>query len=144
MNRHQLGGAALVLIGGAIFWEARRHGLGGFGLAGTGAIAATLAAALGGIGALVLLFGSDPAVFSSRSRLVILLGILLACSFVASAIDVLGYRASVAIAVIFLFGAIEGRHPAAVLGAAIGLAFGSQYLLEATLPVALPRGFLSF
>jgi hypothetical protein len=143
MNRHQLGGAALVLIGGAIFWEARRHGLGGFGLTGTG-LAATLAAVLAAMGALVLLFGSDPAVFSTRSRLLILLGILLACGFVASAIDVLGYGASIAIAVIFLFGAIEGRHPAAVLAAAVLLAFGSQYLLERTLAVPLPRGLLSF
>jgi hypothetical protein len=144
MNRHQLGGAALVLIAGAIFWEARRQGLAGFGFGGTGALAATLATAIAAMGALVILFGSDSAAFGGRAGLVAFLGILLACGFVASSIDVLGYRASVAIAVIFLLGALEGRHPAAVLGAAFVAAFGSQYLLETAFNVPLPRGFISF
>ena len=144
MNRHQWSGLALVLMAGAIYWEARRHGLGGFGVAGTGAFASTLAAGIAGMGALVVLFGSDPGIFNGRAAMVVFLGVVIACGFVASAIDVLGYALSVSVAVVFLFGAIEGRHPAAVLGAALLVAFGSQYLLESALHVPLPRGFLSF
>jgi hypothetical protein len=58
--------------------------------------------------------------------------------------DALGYRASVAIAIVFLFGAIEGRHPAAVLAAAAIVAFGSPYLLQTAFQVPLPDGFMSF
>lgn len=141
MNRHQLGGAVLVLIAGAILWEAKTHG---FSIAGSGYAAPLFALAIAAMGGLVVLFGGDSDIFSVRAGFVLTMGLVLACGFVAGAMDVLGYRASIAIAVVFLFGALEGRHPAAVIGAALLLAFGSHYLLETTLHVPLPRGFMSF
>jgi hypothetical protein len=144
MNRHQLSGAALVLVAGVLLWEARSHGIGGFAVPGSGYAAPVLASAIGAMGLLVIFFGSEVAAFTQRAGLVVILGILTAFAFVASAMDVLGYNASIAIAVVFLFGAIEGRHPVVVLGAAALLAFGSHYLFETALHVPLPRGFMSF
>lgn len=141
MNRHQLGGAVLVLIAGAILWETKTQG---FGMAGSGYAAPLLALAVAAMGCLVIFFGGDADIFAARAGFVLTIGLLLACGFVAGAMEVLGYRASIAIAVVFLFGALEGRHPAAVIGAALLLAFGSHYLLETTLHVPLPRGVMSF
>jgi hypothetical protein len=144
MNRHQLSGMALVMIAGALLWEARSHGLGSFAVSGSGYGAPILGAAIAAMGLLVIFFGGDREAFTSRAALVQVLGILIAFSFVAVAMDVLGYKASIAIAVIFLLGAIEGRHPAAVIAAATVLAFGSDYLLATAFHVPLPRGFMSF
>jgi hypothetical protein len=145
MNRHQLSGGALVLIGGLILWQARAHGFGGgFAVPGTGYAAPVLACAIAGMGLLVIFFGSEAETFDARAGLVLTLGVIIACGFVACAMDALGYRASVAIAIVFLFGAIEGRHPAAVLAAAVIVAFGSHYLLQTAFQVPLPDGFMSF
>lgn len=144
MNRHQQSGAALLLIAGILLWEVRSHGLGGFAVPGSGYTAPILAGAVATMGLLVIFFGSDRESFTARPALLITLGMMLAFGFVASAMDVLGYNASIAIAVVFLLGAIEGRHLAAVLGAAALFSFGSHYLLETALQVPLPRGFMSF
>jgi hypothetical protein len=144
MNRHQLSGAALVLVAGVLLWQARSHGFGGFAVPGSGYAAPLLAGAVGAMGFLVIFFGGDQDAFIARAGLVLALAIVLAFGFVTTAMDVLGYDASIAIAVIFLFGAIEGRHPAAVLGAAALLSFGSRYVLETAFQVPLPHGFMSF
>jgi hypothetical protein len=144
MNRHQLGGAALALIAAVLLWQARAHGFGSFAVPGSGYAAALLAAGVGAMGLLVIFFGNDRDAFTARAGLVLALAIVLAFGFVTTAMDVLGYDASIAIAVVFLFGAIEGRHPAAVLAAAALLSFGSRYVLEASFPIALPHGFMSF
>jgi hypothetical protein len=66
--------------------------------------------------------------------------ILGVCAFAAYALERIGYRATVLVAVALLAGALERKPAGAVALAALGLAFGSYYLFATLLRVPLPVG----
>ena len=70
--------------------------------------------------------------------------IFAACAFCALALERLGYRLTVFIALTFLVGVIERRSIAATSGFAVALALGTFWLFDTLLRVPLPRGPLGF
>jgi Tripartite tricarboxylate transporter TctB family len=70
--------------------------------------------------------------------------IFAACAFCALALERLGYRLTVFIALSFLVGVIERRSPAATGGFATALALGTFWLFDTLLRVPLPRGPFGF
>src|SRR5262245_30073263 len=66
------------------------------------------------------------------------------CAFCALALERLGYRLTVVIALTFLVGVIERRWPAATGAFALALALGTFWLFDTLLRVPLPRGPFGF
>jgi len=144
MTRNQVAAGALVAFAGIVLWEARALSFGTLTSPGAGYLPIMLAAALMALALPVLVFGGDEDSFGARPGLWKALAVPACLAFVLFAMDTFGYRATIAIAVIFLLGTVEGRHPAAAFTSALLLSAGSHYLIERTLSVALPRGFWGF
>jgi putative tricarboxylic transport membrane protein len=66
------------------------------------------------------------------------------CAFCALALERLGYRLTIFIALGFLVGGVERKSPIATLGFAAALALGTFWLFDTLLRVPLPRGALGF
>lgn len=67
-----------------------------------------------------------------------------ACAFCALALERLGYRLTIFVALGFLVGVIERKSPAATLVFAAALALGTFWLFDTLLRVPLPRGWSGF
>ena len=70
--------------------------------------------------------------------------IFAACAFCALALERLGYRLTMFVALGFLVGVVERKSPAATLVFAAALALGTFWLFDTLLRVPLPRGSLGF
>src|SRR5262245_28497763 len=70
--------------------------------------------------------------------------IFAACAFCALALERLGYRLTIFIALSFLVGVIERRSLAATGAFALALAVGTFWLFDTLLRVPLPRGPFGF
>jgi len=70
--------------------------------------------------------------------------IFAACAFCALALERLGYRLTMFLALGFLVGVVERKSPAATLAFAAALALGTFWLFDTLLRVPLPRGALGF
>jgi len=70
--------------------------------------------------------------------------IFAACAFCALALERLGYRLTIFVALGFLVGVVERKSPAATLVFAAALALGTFWLFDTLLRVPLPRGSLGF
>ena len=70
--------------------------------------------------------------------------IFAACAFCAWALERLGYRLTMFVALAFLVGVIERNHLAATLAFAAALALGTFALFDTLLRVPLPRGPFGF
>jgi putative tricarboxylic transport membrane protein len=70
--------------------------------------------------------------------------IFAACAFCALALERVGYRVTIFIALVFLVGLVERKSPAATLAFAAALALGTFWLFDTLLRVPLPRGSLGF
>jgi len=66
------------------------------------------------------------------------------CAFCALALERLGYRLTIFVALGFLVGVVERRSPIATLVFAAALALGTFWLFDTLLRVPLPRGALGF
>ncbi len=66
--------------------------------------------------------------------------ILLVCAFMALALERLGYRVTIALALAFLIWVLERQSIVAGLAFAVLFSLGSFYLFETLLRVPLPRG----
>ncbi len=66
--------------------------------------------------------------------------ILGASVFAAAALDRLGYRITMALFLLFLYGAVQRRRILVALALAAALALGSHWLFDVALRVPLPRG----
>jgi putative tricarboxylic transport membrane protein len=143
MKSDHAAGVALILIAGFIAFEARRLPFGSLTAPGPGYWPMILAAALAVFGLAVVLLGRGSPRLAARGWTGTgkALAILGSCVFVALALEPLGYRLTIALAVVFLLGVIERKHALVVLGAAIILSFGTHYLIDHLLNVPLPRGF---
>jgi hypothetical protein len=63
-----------------------------------------------------------------------------ACAFAALALERLGYRLSIFLALLFLLGVVERKRPVAALVFAAAFAAGTYLLFDTLLRVQLPRG----
>jgi len=72
------------------------------------------------------------------------LGIIGCCVFATLALERLGYRATIAIALGFLFGILERLKWWLVLSLALSLSFGSFWIFATVLKIMLPRGGWGF
>jgi len=70
--------------------------------------------------------------------------IFAACAFCALALERLGYRVTIFIALGFLVRVVERKSPAATLAFAAALALGTFWLFDTLLRVPLPRGAFGF
>ena len=66
--------------------------------------------------------------------------ILAASVFTAVALDRLGYRITMALFLLFLFGAVQRRRILVAIALAAGLAVASHWMFDVALKVPLPRG----
>ncbi len=66
--------------------------------------------------------------------------ILGASVFMAVALDPLGYRITMALFLLFLFGAVQRRRILVAVALAAGLAVASHWMFDVALKVPLPRG----
>jgi len=62
------------------------------------------------------------------------------CAFCALALERLGYRLTILVALAFLLGVIERKRPTAALVFAVAFAAGTFFLFDRLLRVPLPRG----
>jgi len=141
LTTDRVAGVALVAFGLYVLWESRVLPLGTVHNPGPAYMPVVLAL-------LVILFGALTAMRGgSAPRLggvgwgewrhaVVILGV---CAFAALALERLGWRATIALALAFLLGIVERRGVLVSVVFALGLALGTFYLFDTLLRVPLPR-----
>jgi hypothetical protein len=139
-------GAILVVIGAFALWEGLRFPLGTLARPGPAYMPAVLSAVLVAFG-LVMMLARDGGVrlamldWSDGRHAVVILAV---CAFVALTLEPLGWRTSVAVALLVLLGGLERRGVVSTVVLTVVIAFGSFYLFNDVLNVPLPRGRLGF
>jgi putative tricarboxylic transport membrane protein len=142
MTTDRVTGAALVALALVVFWESRTLPLGSLRNPGPAYMPVALALALLGFGALLLVLGKTaPAVASvgwTEWRHAV--AILAVCAFAALALERLGFRVTIALALAFLLRVVERKGSLFSLALAIAFAAGAFLLFDTLLRVPLPRG----
>ena len=142
LTADRVAGAALVVFGLFVLHQSRSLPLGTLANPGPAYVPVALAA-------LLVLGGAAIAALGGRSPTVTALGfgewrhalaILAACAFCALALERLGYRLTILLALLFLLGVVERKPPAAALVFAVAFAAGTFFLFDTLLRVPLPRG----
>jgi len=146
MTTDRFSASVLVLFSLFVIWESRHLPLGTFRQPGPAYVPVFLASLLLIFGvSLILTAGRAPSLSSLRwSEWRHALAILLTCVFSVFAIERLGYRLTVLLALVFLVKGMEKRGWVSSLTFAFGMAFGSFYLFYTVLRVPLPQGPLGF
>lgn len=138
----RVAGAALAVFGVFVLWESRSLPLGSLGNPGPAYMPVALAALLVLGGTAIAVLGTDAPRVSSLSfrewRHAV--AIFVACAFCALALERLGYRLSILIALLFLVGVVERKRPVVALIFAAAFAAGTFFLFDTLLRVPLPRG----
>ena len=150
LTSDRVGGAALLVIGLFTIWEslasARKLPLGNIRTPGPAYVPVVLAVMLVLFGIAILVMGSRGPKFSGLSwtEWPHAVGILMACVFVAVALERLGYRITMVLTIFALLAGLERKHVvfAAVFALALGL--GTFLLFDTLLRVPLPRGPFGF
>lgn len=129
-----------------VIWESRHLPLGTFRQPGPAYFPIFLAALLLILGVILIVTAvRAPALSSLRwTEWRHALAIMLTCVFAVFAIERLGYRLTVLLALIFLVKGVEKYGWLSSLGFAFSLAFGTFYLFYTILRVPLPQGPLGF
>ena len=143
MTVDRVGGAALALVAVFTLWESRKLPLGTLQNPGPAYMPVLLALLLLGFAILIVGWGA-------RSERVAEVGwtewkhgaaIVVVCAFIALALERLGYRLTMFVALAALLGGLERRRWAITLVFSAAFAFGSFYLFSTLLRVPLPIGF---
>jgi hypothetical protein len=142
LTTDRVAGVALALFGLFVIWESRALPLGTLRNPGPAFLPIALALLVVGVG------GAIAALGARAPRLVDVdwqgwrhaVAICAACAFAALALERIGYRPTVAIAVLFLVGVVERQRAPVAIGMAVGLALASFFLFSTVLRVPLPRG----
>ena len=142
LTAQRAAGAVLVLAGALALWEARRFPVGTLARPGPGYLPIVLALVLVAFGVVMLARGGAgvrlAALGWGESRHA--LAILGACAFVGLALERLGWRLTVGLALLFLFRVLERRSTLFAVALTLGIALGSFWLFNTLLRVPLPRG----
>jgi tripartite tricarboxylate transporter TctB family protein len=146
MTTDRVSASVLVLFALLVIWESRHLPLGTFHRPGPAYVPVFLAVLLLIFGViLVFTAGRAPSLSSLRwSEWRHALAIFGTCIFATLAIEHLGYRLTVLLALVFLVKGVERRGWASSLVFAFGMAFGSFFLFYTVLRVPLPQGPLGF
>jgi len=146
LTTNRVSGSALVLFALLVIWESRHLPLGTFRLPGPAFVPVLLAS-------LLLTFGFFLIVSANRGPLLAslrwtewrhALAILAMCAFAVFAIERLGYRLTMLLALTFLLKLVERRGWVLSLTFAFALSFGSFFVFYTILRVPLPQGPYGF
>jgi putative tricarboxylic transport membrane protein len=138
----RVAGAALVLLALVVIWESRRLPLGSLRNPGPAYMPVVLALVLLGFGSLLL-------VLAGNARAMACVGwhewrhaaaIIGVCVFAALALERLGFRVTIAVALAFLLRVVERKGSIFSVGLSIAVAAGAFLLFDTLLRVPLPRG----
>jgi hypothetical protein len=142
MTTDRISGAALALFALGVIWESRKLPLGTFRHPGPAYMPVLLALLLLVFGILIAVTGGR----SERLRSVTwtewphAVAILAVCAFSALALERLGYRLTVLLAMVFLVKVVEKKGWLLTAVFALAMSFGSFYLFYTLLRVPLPLG----
>jgi hypothetical protein len=142
LTTDRVAGAGLALFALLVLWESRKYPLGSLHNPGPGYMPVLLATLLLLFGLLVLATGARSEPFSALRwgegrHAAAILG---TCAFTALALERLGYRLTMLLALAVLIGIVERRRPLVAVAVSAGVAFGSFYLFNTLLRVLLPLG----
>jgi|SRR6266545_4022774 hypothetical protein len=142
LTTDRVAGGGLTLFALVVLWESRKYPLGSLHNPGPGYMPVLLASLLLLFGLLVLATGGRSEPFSTLRwdegrHAAAILG---TCAFAAVALERLGYRLTVLLALAVLIGIVERRRPLVAVAVSAGVAFGSFYLFNTLLRVLLPLG----
>ena len=142
MTTDRVGGAALALLAAGVLWASRPLPLGTPGQPGPAAFPVGLAlllllagAALAWRGAAAPRLGASGWTEGRHALAILLVG-----AVAALALERLGYRVTMTLAVAVLVGLVERKRLAVTAAVALGLAFGSFWVFHSLLRTPLPRG----
>jgi putative tricarboxylic transport membrane protein len=143
LTTDRIAGGALALLGVLVLVESGRTlPLGTLRSPGPAFVPVALALIL-------LVFGGAIVALGARAPLVAAVGwgearhavvIFAVCAFAALALERLGYRLTMLLALLFLVRVVERKGALVALAFAAGMAFGSYFLFDTLLRVPLPRG----
>lgn len=142
----RVSGAALFLFSLIVLWESRTLPLGTLHNPGPGYMPTLLAILLAGLSVLIVLLGrnSPPLGSLKWTEGKHALAILAACGFSALALELLGFRITMIVLLVFLLGVVERLKPILVLSVGLALSVGSFWFFHNLLKVPLPLGPLGF
>jgi hypothetical protein len=142
LTTDRVAGAALTLFGLFVIWESRTLPLGTLRNPGPAFLPIGLALLVVGLGGVMVALGTRAprlgGVGWPEWRHAV--AIFAACGFAALALERIGYRPTVTIALLFLVGVVERKPVAVAVGMALGLALATFFLFNTVLRVPLPRG----
>jgi hypothetical protein len=146
LTTNRVSGSALLLFALLVIWECRHLPLGTLRLPGPAFTPALLAFLLLAFGLLLIFSGASAPLLSSvkwaewRHALTI----LLMCAFAVFALERIGYRLTMVLALILLLKLLERRGWILTLTFAFALSFASFFLFHSILRVPLPQGPFGF
>ena len=146
LTTNRVSGSALVLFALLVIWESRQLPLGTFRLPGPAFVPVLLASLLAIFGLILIVSARRAPLLSSLSwtEWRHTLAILAMCAFAVFAIERLGYRVTMLLALTFLLKRVERRGWVLSLTFAFALSFGSFFLFHSVLRVPLPQGPYGF
>ena len=142
LTTNRVAAVALALLAVVVLFESRTLPLGSLHNPGPAYMPVLLALALLGLAILVAAWGGS----GSKLRTVgwsewrHAAAILGTCAFAALALERLGYRLTMGLALAFLIGVVERKGVILTLVFAVAVAAGSYFLFDTLLRVPLPRG----
>ncbi|MGH7390949.1 MAG: tripartite tricarboxylate transporter TctB family protein [Candidatus Rokuibacteriota bacterium] len=142
LTSKRLAGGILVLIGAVALWEGLRFPFGTAWRPGPAYMPTVLSLVLIAIGAVLVLVRDGGARLGHMDwrearHAAAVLGV---CAFVTVMLERLGWRLTVAAALLFLLGVLERRGAVFAVVLTVVIALGSFYLFNDLLRVPLPRG----
>ncbi|MBS3906356.1 MAG: tripartite tricarboxylate transporter TctB family protein [Syntrophaceae bacterium] len=146
MTKDRLSGIILLLLAVFVMIETRVLPLGTHSRPGPGYLPLLLSSFLAILGVILIVWGRLASSWRSVkwSEGLHALAILAGSVFTTLTLETLGYRLTMLILMVFLFGVMERLKWWMVFSLSVGLSFGSFWLFDTMLKVILPRGGLGF
>ncbi len=146
MTIDRISGIALLFLSLLVAWEDMKLPLGTHSIPGPGYMPLMLASFLAVLAVILIVRGSASLPLRSLSWIETrhALAILSCCLFATFFLESLGYRLTIFIVLVFLFGVMERLKWWLTISLSLGLSFGSFWLFDSLLKVILPRGVLGF
>jgi putative tricarboxylic transport membrane protein len=144
MTIDRVSGVAILLLAIFVGVESRVLPFGSHSRPGPAYLPFVLATFLGVLGIILVIKGrmAAPLKETKWTEVRHALAIISCCLFATFAIESLGYRITMVLVLVFLFGVLERIKVWWVLTLAFGLSFGSFFIFDTLLKVPLPRGGL--